>query len=161
MVAAWFDPAYQEHRLHSDHGEGDVVFYFTTCGWMMWNWLVSAIAVKAVIVLYEGNPFFPGPERLWQMAASEKLDTFGTSAKFIDATRKSGYRPCEDVDLTNLKRICSTGSPLTEDGFGFVYDSIKSDLHLASISGGRIWFHALCWGRRLCLSIKGKFKRVD
>ncbi|MEC8728674.1 MAG: AMP-binding protein, partial [Pseudomonadota bacterium] len=126
----------KEHRLHSDHGEGDVVFYFTTCGWMMWNWLVSALAVKAVIVLYEGNPFFPGPERLWQMAASEKLDTFGTSAKFIDATRKSGYRPCEDVDLTNLKRICSTGSPLTEDGFGFVYDSIKSDVHLASISGG-------------------------
>jgi len=126
----------KEHRLHSDHGPGDRVFYFTTCGWMMWNWLVSALAVKATIVLYEGNPFYPGPERLWQMAADEGLDSFGTSAKFIDATRKSGYRPADDVDLTTLKRICSTGSPLTEDGFAFVYEAIKSDLHLASISGG-------------------------
>jgi acetoacetyl-CoA synthetase len=126
----------KEHRLHSDHGTGDTVFYFTTCGWMMWNWLVSALAVKAAIVLYEGNPFYPGPERLWQMAADERLNTFGTSAKFIDATRKSGYRPCDNVDLTHLQRICSTGSPLTEDGFDFVYDAIKSDLHLASISGG-------------------------
>ena len=126
----------KEHRLHSDHGEGDRVFYFTTCGWMMWNWLVSALAVKSVIVLYEGNPFAPGPERLWRMAAAEKLDTFGTSAKFIDATRKSGYRPHDDVDLSHLKRICSTGSPLTEDGFSFVYDAIKPDIHLASISGG-------------------------
>jgi acetoacetyl-CoA synthetase len=126
----------KEHRLHSDHGPGDRVFYFTTCGWMMWNWLVSALAVKATIVLYEGNPFYPGPERLWRMAADEQLDSFGTSAKFIDATRKSGYRPADDVDLTTLKRICSTGSPLTEDGFAFVYEAIKSDLHLASISGG-------------------------
>jgi acetoacetyl-CoA synthetase len=126
----------KEHRLHSDHGPGDRVFYFTTCGWMMWNWLVSALAVKATIILYEGNPFFPGPERLWRMAADEKLVSFGTSAKFIDATRKSGYRPGDDADLTLLKRICSTGSPLTEDGFAFVYEAIKSDLHLASISGG-------------------------
>jgi len=126
----------KEHRLHSDHGPGDKVFYFTTCGWMMWNWLVSALAVKATIVLYEGNPFYPGPERLWRMAADEQLDSFGTSAKFIDATRKSGYRPADDADLKSLKRIFSTGSPLTEDGFAFVYDAIKSDLHLASISGG-------------------------
>lgn len=126
----------KEHRLHSDHGEGDRVFYFTTCGWMMWNWLVSALAVKSTIVLYEGNPFFPGPERLWRLAAKEKLDTFGTSAKFIDATRKSGYRPCDDADLSCLKRILSTGSPLTEDGFAFVYAAIKPDIHLASISGG-------------------------
>ena len=126
----------KEHRLHSDHGPGDRVFYFTTCGWMMWNWLVSALAVKATIILYEGNPFFPGPERLWRMAADEGLVSFGTSAKFIDATRKSGYRPGDDADLTSLKRICSTGSPLTEDGFAFVYEAIKSDLHLASISGG-------------------------
>ena len=126
----------KEHRLHSDHGAGDRVFYFTTCGWMMWNWLISALAVKSVIVLYEGNPFMPGPERLWRMAAAEKLDTFGTSAKFIDATRKSGYRPHDDADLSHLKRICSTGSPLTEDGFSFVYNAIKSDIHLASISGG-------------------------
>ncbi len=126
----------KEHRLHCDTHGGDHVFYFTTCGWMMWNWLVSAMAVKAAIVLYEGNPFYPGPERLWEMVADEKIVMFGTSAKYIDAVRKSGYRPGEAVDLGHLKQICSTGSPLSSDGFAFIYDAIKSDLQLASISGG-------------------------
>ena len=102
----------------------------------MWNWLVSAMAVKAAIVLYEGNPFYPGPERLWEMVADEQIVMFGTSAKYIDAVRKSGYRPGEAVDLSLLKQICSTGSPLSSDGFAFIYDAIKSDLQLASISGG-------------------------
>jgi len=126
----------KEHRLHCDTKAGDVVFYFTTCGWMMWNWLVSALAVEAVVVLYEGNPFYPGPERLWQMAAAEKINLFGTSAKYIDAVRKSGYRPGEAVDLGQLRVICSTGSPLTSDGFDFVYKAIHPKIQLASISGG-------------------------
>lgn len=126
----------KEHRLHGNTRAGDYVFYFTTCGWMMWNWLVSAVAVKAAVVLYEGNPFYPGPERLWEMAADEKLVMFGTSAKYIDAVRKSGYRPGEAADLSGLKQICSTGSPLSSDGFDFIYDAIKPDVQLASISGG-------------------------
>ena len=126
----------KEHRLQCDSRAGDKVFYFTTCGWMMWNWLVSAIAIKATVVLYEGSPFHPGPERLWQMAAKEKLNLFGTSAKYIDAVRKSGYRPGDNVDLSPLQQICSTGSPLTSDGFDFVYEAIKPDVQLASISGG-------------------------
>ena len=126
----------KEHRLHSDVKAGDKVFYFTTCGWMMWNWLVSALAVEACIVLYEGNPFTPGPQRLWDMAANEKISLFGTSAKYIDAVRKSGFKPGEAHDLRALRAICSTGSPLTSDGFDFVYQHIKSDLQLASISGG-------------------------
>ena len=126
----------KEHRMHGDTKAGDIVFYFTTCGWMMWNWLVTAIAVEAEVVLYEGNPFSPGPERLWEMASKENIKMFGTSAKYIDAVRKSGYRPGEAADLLQLKQICSTGSPLSEDGFDFMYDAIKSDLQLASISGG-------------------------
>ena len=126
----------KEHRLHGDTTAGDTVFYFTTCGWMMWNWLVTALAVEAEVVLYEGNPFAPGPERLWEMASQEGIKMFGTSAKYIDAVRKSGYRPGEAVDLSRLQQICSTGSPLSEDGFDFMYDAIKSDLQLASISGG-------------------------
>ncbi len=126
----------KEHRLHGDSREGDTIFYFTTCGWMMWNWLISGIAIRAEVVLYEGNPFAPGPERLWDMAAEEGVKMFGTSAKYIDAVRKSGYRPGEQANLSALKQICSTGSPLSEDGFDFMYDAIKSDLQLASISGG-------------------------
>ena len=126
----------KEHRLHCDTYAGDHVFYFTTCGWMMWNWLVSAMAVKAAIVLYEGNPFYPGPERLWEMVADEQITMFGTSAKYIDAVRKSGYGPGQATDLSHLKQICSTGSPLSSDGFTFIYDAIKSDVQVASISGG-------------------------
>ena len=126
----------KEGALHANIGASDSVFYFTTCGWMMWNWLVSALAQKAKLVLYEGNPFAPGPERLWQMAEAEGVTLFGTSAKYIDAVRKAGYVPATDCDLSALQTICSTGSPLTSDGFAFVYQSIKEDVHLASISGG-------------------------
>jgi acetoacetyl-CoA synthetase len=126
----------KEHRLHSNVGDGDTIFYFTTCGWMMWNWLASGLAMGAHLVLFDGNPFMPGPERLWQLAAEEKVSLFGTSAKYIDAVRKSGYRPADKVDLSSLRTLCSTGSPLTSDGFDYVYQGIKSDLQLASISGG-------------------------
>ena len=126
----------KEHKLHCDVTEGERIFYFTTCGWMMWNWLVSGLLSRAAIVVYEGNPFYPGPERLWQMAEAEKLSLFGTSAKYIDAVRKSGLRPYDEFSLTNLRMLCSTGSPLSTDGFQFIYDAINPDIHLASISGG-------------------------
>ena len=126
----------KELRLHSDVKAGDGLFYFTTCGWMMWNWLVSGLMVGAKIVLYDGNPFYPGPERLWEMAASEKLSHFGTSAKYIDAVKNAGYRPADHVDLAPLRALLSTGSPLSADGFDFVYEAIKSDVQLCSISGG-------------------------
>lgn len=126
----------KEHRLHSNVKAGDTIFYFTTCGWMMWNWLVSGLACEAHIILYEGNPFTPGPERLWQIAERENISLFGTSAKYIDAVRKSGCRPADICDLSALRTLCSTGSPLSSDGFDFVYEAIKSDVQLSSISGG-------------------------
>ena len=126
----------KEHRLHSDISEKDTLFYFTTCGWMMWNWLVSGLMMQARVIVYEGNPFYPGPERLWQIAEAEKMTLFGTSAKYIDAVRKSGLKPASAFDLSHLRMLCSTGSPLSSEGFGFVYQAIKQDIQLASISGG-------------------------
>ena len=126
----------KEHRLHSDISEKDTLFYFTTCGWMMWNWLVSGLMMRTRVIVYEGNPFYPSPERLWQIAEAEKMTLFGTSAKYIDAVRKSGLKPASAFDLSHLRMLCSTGSPLSSEGFGFVYQAIKQDIQLASISGG-------------------------
>ena len=103
---------------------------------MMWNWLVSALLCRATVIVYEGNPFYPEPERLWQIAESEKFTLFGTSAKYIDAVRKAGLIPCEKFDLSALRTLCSTGSPLSAEGFQFVYEAIHPNLQLASISGG-------------------------
>jgi acetoacetyl-CoA synthetase len=119
-----------------DEKPDDVVFYFTTCGWMMWNWLVAALGTGAAIVLYDGSPFQPGPESLWQLAAEEKITIFGTSASYLAAVEKAGYHPREHHDLSDLKSILSTGSPLSEASFDFVYTQIKDDLLLGSISGG-------------------------
>lgn len=126
----------KEHRLHSDIREGDRFFYFTTCGWMMWNWLASGIASGATLLLYDGSPFYPDGNVLFDYAASEGMTYFGTSAKFIDAVLKAGLRPGETHDLSALRTISSTGSPLSPEGFAFVYEAIKKDVHLASISGG-------------------------
>ncbi len=126
----------KEQILHTDLKREDAIFYFTTCGWMMWNWLVSALAVGARVVLYDGNPFHPGPEALWQMAQDEKITVFGTSAGYLAALQSTGLVPGEAFDLSPLRAILSTGSPLSMEGFEFVYDQIKSDLQLASISGG-------------------------
>ncbi len=126
----------KEHRLHGNLLSGDAMFYFTTCGWMMWNWMVSALAVNAKLVLFEGNPFYPGPERLWQLAELEQIAVFGTSAKYIDAVAQSGYAPQDMVCLDSLRSLLSTGSPLSSDGFAFVYNKIKRDVQLSSISGG-------------------------
>jgi len=125
-----------EHQLHCDVKEGDRVFYFTTCGWMMWNWLVSALASKATIVLYDGNPVHPSPAALFDLADRHDLTLFGVSAKYIDSVAKAGLRPRDTHRLTSLRTICSTGSPLAAEGFEYVYDAVKPDVHLASISGG-------------------------
>jgi acetoacetyl-CoA synthetase len=126
----------KELRLQSDVKQGDALFFFTTCGWMMWNWMVSTLMVDARIVLFEGNPFHPGPDRLWQIAAREQLSHFGVSAKYIDAVRNTGYRPMDDVDLQKLRLVMTTGSPLSVDGFDFVYQAISPSVQLCSISGG-------------------------
>ncbi len=125
-----------ELSLQGDIRAGDRLFYFTTCGWMMWNWLVSGLAVGATLLLYDGSPFHPGPETLFRYAEDHGMTHFGTSAKYIDALRKSGLRPGEAFDLSALRTLFSTGSPLAPENFDFVYEAVKDDLHLASISGG-------------------------
>ncbi len=125
-----------EQRLSSDMKPGDEVFFFTTCGWMMWNWLTSVLATGATIVLYDGNPAYPNPERLFDLAQDQKLSFMGVSAKFIDGAMKGGLHPAQTHDLSNLRTICSTGSPLSHEGFAWVYESVKADVHLASMSGG-------------------------
>jgi len=126
----------KEHVLHSDIKENDRVFYFTTCGWMMWNWLVSALASNATLLLYDGAPFYPSGSVLFDFADAEAMTLFGTSAKFIDAAHKAGVAPIETHRLENLRTMTSTGSPLSPESFEYVYAEIKNDLHLASISGG-------------------------
>jgi len=126
----------KEHQLHCDVRAGDVVFYFTTCGWMMWNWLTSALASKASIVLYDGSPVHPRPDVLFDLADRYGVTLFGTSAKFIDGSRKAGLQPRTTHRLETVRTITSTGSPLSVDGFEYVYRDVKQDVHLASISGG-------------------------
>ncbi|PKO39946.1 MAG: acetoacetate--CoA ligase [Betaproteobacteria bacterium HGW-Betaproteobacteria-4] len=126
----------KEHQLHSDVRPGDRLFYFTTCGWMMWNWLVSGLASGATLLLYDGSPFAAGGTVLFDYAAAEKMTHFGTSAKFIDAAAKLGLTPGKTHDLKALRAMFSTGSPLSPEGFDWVYREIKQDILLASISGG-------------------------
>ena len=126
----------KEHQLHNEINDNDNIFYFTTCGWMMWNWLVSALASRASIVLFEGFPMYRRNDLLIKLADEEKITLFGVSAKYIDALNKSGILNKKKYKLKNLRTICSTGSPLSEDGFKFIYKKVKSDVHLASISGG-------------------------
>ncbi len=126
----------KEHQLHCDIKEGDNVFYFTTCGWMMWNWLISVLASKASIVLFDGSPIYKSKDLLLKIAEKEKITLLGVSAKYVDTLRK--YKPNLKFKfkLQKLKTICSTGSPLSNDGFKYVYKNIKKNVHLASISGG-------------------------
>lgn len=126
----------KEHRLHCGLEPGEKLFYFTTCGWMMWNWLVSGLASGATVCLFDGSPFAPDGNVLFDYAAAEKFAILGTSAKYIDAVRKSGLTPRSTHDLSNLRLMTSTGSPLSPEGFTFVYEGIKEDVQLASISGG-------------------------
>jgi acetoacetyl-CoA synthetase len=126
----------KEHMIHSDVKAGDVIFYFTTCGWMMWNWLASGLASGATLLLIDGSPFHPDPGHLWRIAEAENLTLFGTSAKYLSALEKSGFRPKEQVELRALKSVLSTGSTLAPASFDFVYRDIKSDLQLSSVAGG-------------------------
>jgi acetoacetyl-CoA synthetase len=126
----------KEQRLHVDLRPDDRLFYFTTCGWMMWNWLVSGLASQATLCLYDGSPSHPDVRVLFEWAEAERIDVFGTSAKFIDAVAKSGFAPGEQFDLSKVRTLLSTGSPLSPEGFDFVYEKIGKDLCLSSISGG-------------------------
>ncbi|MFC4159412.1 acetoacetate--CoA ligase [Chitinimonas lacunae] len=126
----------KEHLLHGDLNPGERLFYFTTCGWMMWNWLVSALACEATLLLFDGSPFAPGPEVLWRYARDERCQAFGTSAKYLSALEKTGFKPRELDDLADLKVIYSTGSPLLPESYDYVYRDIRADVRLCSISGG-------------------------
>jgi acetoacetyl-CoA synthetase len=125
-----------EHFLHTDLKPEDRLFYFTTCGWMMWNWLVSGLVAGGTLLLYDGSPFYPDERALFDFADEEGMTIFGTSAKYIDALRKTGWRPMDTHELGALRTMCSTGSPLAPESFDFLYAAVKPDLHLASISGG-------------------------
>ena len=126
----------KELMLHCNLTREDTIFYFTTCGWMMWNWLISSLSLGARVVLFDGNPFHPDPGMLWQMAQDEKITVFGTSAGYIAALQNAGVKPGHDFDLTPLRALLSTGSPLSVEGFEFIYDEVKKDLQLSSIAGG-------------------------
>ena len=126
----------KEQMLHCDVHPGDRVFYFTTLGWMMWNWLVSALASEAALVLYDGSPFYPDGEVLWRYAEDVDMTLFGTSAKYIDAMKNARLKPLENFDLPALRAIASTGSVLAPESFDYVYENIKQDVCLASVSGG-------------------------
>ena len=126
----------KELMLHTDLKREDTIFYFTTCGWMMWNWLTSSLSVGATLVLYDGNPFYPHPDVLWKMAQDEKITVFGTSAGYIAALQNTEIKPDDLYDLTSLRSVLSTGSPLSVEGFEFIYREVKADLQLASIAGG-------------------------
>ncbi|MGH7628855.1 MAG: acetoacetate--CoA ligase [Gemmatimonadales bacterium] len=126
----------KELVLHTDLGPSDRIFYYTTCGWMMWNWLVSGLGVGATVVLYDGAAFAPSPAVLWDMAQAERVTVFGTSAKYLGMLEKEGAQPARSHDLGALRAVLSTGSPLAAHSFDYVYRSVKRDLHLASISGG-------------------------
>ena len=126
----------KEQLLQCDIRPGDVVFYFTTCGWMMWNWLASNLAAKATIVLFDGSPFYPGPAALFDLAQRHEFTFMGVSAKWIDACRKAQLRPIETHQLGSVRTLGSTGSPLSDDSFQYVYDAVANDVHLQSMSGG-------------------------
>ncbi len=136
----------KEHLLHVDLKPGDRLFFFTTCGWMMWNWLVSGLATGCTLVLYEGSPFAPDRDVLWRMAERERVTHFGTSPKYLAALEKDGGAPGSSYDLGPLRTVLSTGSPLAPAQFDFVHERIKRDVHLASISGGTDILSCFCLG---------------
>ncbi|MBT7333257.1 MAG: acetoacetate--CoA ligase [Gammaproteobacteria bacterium] len=126
----------KEHQLHLDLRPSDTLFFFTTCGWMMWNWVMTALATTARIVLYDGSPFHPKPSALFDISRDENVTVFGVSAKFLNGTQKAGVVPIKTHNLNSLRMLISTGSPLTHEGFTYVYEAVKADCHLVSMSGG-------------------------
>ena len=125
-----------EHALNGDNKPGDVTFFFSTCGWMMWNWMVTGLANRQTLQLFDGSPFHPGPEVLWDMAQRNGCSQFGVGAKYVDAIAKSGYRPADHHDLAQLRNVATTGSTLIQESFDFVYQAVKADVALTSVSGG-------------------------
>jgi acetoacetyl-CoA synthetase len=148
----------KEHVLHADIQAGDVVFYFTTCGWMMWHWLVSALASRATLVLYDGAPLYPDPGVLWRIAERERIAIFGTSAKYLSALEKSGYEARGRHDLAALRSILSTGSPLAPASFDYVYAHVKADVQLASIAGGTDLISCFALGNPLLPVYRGELQ---
>ena len=148
----------KEHLLHTNLIEKEKMFYFTTCGWMMWNWLVGSLFCRSSIVLYEGSPFYPNPEHLWEIAEKSDLNVFGTSAKYIDALSKSNVDPKRRFKLSNLRTICSTGSPLSPDGYDYILSNIKSDVQIASISGGTDLLSCFVLSNPIGAVIKGEIQ---
>jgi acetoacetyl-CoA synthetase len=126
----------KELMLHTDLKREDTIFYFTTCGWMMWNWLTCSLSCGATLVLFDGSPFYPDPGVLWKLAQDEKITVFGTSARYIASLEKEGIQPRRNYDLTPLRAVLSTGSPLAVEGFHYIYREVKKDVQLSSISGG-------------------------
>jgi len=126
----------KELKLHTDVKQEDTIFYFTTCGWMMWNWLVSSLALGATLLLFDGSPFYPDAGALWKLAQDEKVTIFGTSARYLAEVERRGVKPGKEYDLSSFKAVLSTGSPLSVESFEFVYRDIKKDVLLSSISGG-------------------------
>jgi acetoacetyl-CoA synthetase len=148
----------KEHVLHTDVRRGDIVFYFTTCGWMMWNWLVSALASGATLALYDGAPLHPDPGILWRFAERERINVFGTSAKYLSALEKSGFEPRARHTLPALRSILSTGSPLAPASFDYVYRCIKADVQLASIAGGTDLISCFALGNPLLPVYRGELQ---
>ena len=150
----------KEMRYHCDLTDGDRLFYFTTCGWMMWNWLVSGLASGVTIMLYDGSPFYPDGNVIFDYAADERFNVLGTSAKYIDAVNKAGLKPGQSHDLSSLRAILSTGSPLSPEGFDFVYEQIKGDICLSSISGGTDLLGCFIGGNPTMPVVKGELQCV-
>ena len=148
----------KELVLHTDLTRDDTLFYFTTCGWMMWNWLTCALSTGATIVLYDGNPFYPDPGALWKMAQDEKITVFGTSAGYLAALETAGMKPNTLFDLKSVRTILSTGSPLSPEQFDFVYESIHPDVQLASISGGSDLNGCFCGGNPISPVYRGELQ---
>ena len=150
----------KEMRYHCNINDGDRLFYFTTCGWMMWNWLVSGLACGATIMLYDGSPFYPDGNVIFDYASEEQFTVLGTSAKYIDAVNKAGLRPGQSHNLSALRSILSTGSPLSPEGFDFVYANIKDDICLSSISGGTDLLGCFIGGNPTLPVVKGELQCV-
>jgi acetoacetyl-CoA synthetase len=148
----------KEHVLHTDIKPGDAVFYFTTCGWMMWNWLVTALASRATLVLYDGAPLHPDPGVLWRLAERERVAVFGTSAKYLTALEKTGFEPGRHHALPALRTILSTGSPLAPASFDYVYERVKADVQLASIAGGTDLISCFAFGSPLLPVYRGELQ---
>ena len=148
----------KELQLHTNLTREDRIFYFTTCGWMMWNWLVSSLAVGATVILYDGSPFYPNPEAMWKLVDELNITVFGTSAKFISASENAGVKPKQNIRLSKLKTILSTGSPLVEENFDYIYRDVKENVQLSSISGGTDIISCFALGNPLLPVYRGELQ---